>query len=168
MNEMAEVTLAVSRLDASILTVKLAVMAVFVGLSAVGCGSRTALGDVGGADAGALDGHIPDSFEELAPPETSVMTGDGEAEEGVTCKQVGQNAFENGERCAMSTVEECSDGIDYEASCSCQAGKCFCQINANPPKPGQSNTTVPLPIACSPSCAITAEQALRLCGYPTT
>jgi hypothetical protein len=155
----------------------LAPVVVVFGFSVTACGGEelgTTKGGADGGDGSASDGQIPDStctipgldcaHEEPPPQDAPTTTSDAESEEGVTCTKVGRNAFNNGPNCTMSTVEKCSDGIKYEASCSCQAGKCFCSITTGSQGTG---TSVPfVPPGCPSSCSISAEEALKECGYP--
>jgi hypothetical protein len=145
------------------------VIAVSVSLTRCGgeqFGSNSEAGD-GGQNVDGADGSMSDvvtpvdsSYNETrssqdAPSTTSDAT--------VTCEQVGRNAFNNGRNCTMSTVEKCSDGHHYEASCSCQAGKCFCSSTGGL----DTNTVIPfIPTGCPSSCTVTREEALKQCGYP--
>jgi hypothetical protein len=153
---------------------------VVLGLVAA-CGARTGSelfdgigGSAGGEEAGASDGTILDSFVgchapvDCAHPEVSApdvtMTSDVSSDAPVTCTQLGRNAFNNGPNCSMSTVEKCSDGNKYEASCSCQAGKCFCSITTG--SQGTDTTISFMPPGCPSSCTISPSEALKECGYP--
>jgi hypothetical protein len=144
------------------------------------CGARTGsglfddTGSLGGEEAGASDGTIFDSFVgchapvDCAHPEVSApdvtMTSDVSSDAPVTCTQLGRNAFNNGPNCSMSTVEKCSDGNKYEASCSCQAGKCFCSVTTA--GQGTDTTLSFMPPGCPSSCTISPVEALKECGYP--
>ena len=141
------------------------------------CGPRTSselIGDIGGdavsgAEAGASDGTISDSFvgchapvdcarTEVSTPDVT-MTSDVSSDAPVTCVQVGRNEGQNGDNCSMSTVVKCSNGIRYEASCSCESQHCFCTAN-------EMYVMLPFSTRCSPSCAITPADVLKECGYP--
>jgi hypothetical protein len=117
-----------------------------------------------GGPANARDSSSEDvrALSDAPTPSDAPMMASNDAETGasITCTQVGNNAFNNGPNCSMSTVESCSNGVTYEASCSCQPGRCFCMTDQNffslPVPPGM----------CSSSCAITPVEALKACSYP--
>jgi hypothetical protein len=134
-------------------------------------------GNAAGEEAGGSDGTLSDSFvgcvapvdcahADVSLPDVTT-TSDVASDAAVTCTQLGRNTFNNGPNCSMSSVQQCGNGHTYEASCSCQAGYCFCQFDGNPPRPDQMYKKVPLkPPACPSSCSMTPEEAMKGCGYP--
>lgn len=160
-----------------------ALYAIGTWLFVTGCSGRllgTASEEVDGRDGAIVDGAARDSsrtaldssdkvksdssgLNTSTPSVASASTSNVENDGAVLCRYLIKSFGSSGPDCTMTSVERCSDGTVYEASCMCEGGSCRCWAQNGS---FQMNTNVPFTTVCAPSCMITPAEALKACGFP--